>query len=486
MLHRFTTSITDIPLPERFTYPFCYTPHPLCILAAKEVQSYLTRQTAWKDELRQGKMFGVLIVQTEHGETGYLAAFSGILAGKNLHPFFVPPVYDLLQPQGFFKIEEVYEMLRPHFTSGTARRASTLLETLRLEAYTPELPIQEDRIHVANGTLFLNGEFCAEKEFCRNRLPILYDPSAPQPVTWLRFLFDLLEAEDILTLQEYLGYCLIPTNRGQVMMLLKGNGGEGKSRIGVVMQKLLGSNLKNGSIAKVERSPFARADLEHELLMVDDDMKLEALQSTHYLKSLITAEMPMDLERKGEQSYQGKMYVRFLAFSNGDLESLYDHSDGFYRRQLILSVNKKPLDREDDPFLADKLCGEIEGIFLWCLEGLRRLQSNNFRFTESSQTKANREDARREADNVLLFLRSEGYIRLKADSAIPSAALYSIYCLWCSDNAYKPRSARTVSMTLKKHADEFGLEHDNQIQNALGKRVNGFWGIEALVAPPVV
>lgn len=106
MLHRFTTSITDIPLSERFTYPFCYTPHPLCILAAKEVQSYLTRQTAWKDELRQGKMFGVLIVQTEHGETGYLAAFSGILAGKNLHPFFVPPVYDLLQPQGFFKIEE--------------------------------------------------------------------------------------------------------------------------------------------------------------------------------------------------------------------------------------------------------------------------------------------------------------------------------------------------------------------------------------------
>ena len=106
MLHRFTISITDIPLPERFTYPFCYTPHPLCILAAKEVQSYLTRQTTWKDELRQGKMFGVLIVQTEHGETGYLAAFSGILAGKNLHPFFVPPVYDLLQPQGFFKIEE--------------------------------------------------------------------------------------------------------------------------------------------------------------------------------------------------------------------------------------------------------------------------------------------------------------------------------------------------------------------------------------------
>ena len=149
-------------------------------------------------------------------------------------------------------------------------------------------------------------------------------------------------------------------------------------------------------------------------------------------------------------------------------------------------MKKKPPNRADDPFLADKLCGEIEGIFLWCLAGLRRLQANSFRFTESTQTKSNREDAQREADNVLLFLRSEGYIQLKADSNITSANLYAIYTMWCSDNAYKPLAARTVSMTLKKRADEFGLEHDNHIQNALGKRVNGFWGIEALVTPPVL
>ena len=382
--------------------------------------------------------------------------------------------------------KQIYEMLRPYLNCGLAKRASSLLETLRLEAYAPNLPVHEDRLHVANGTLFLNGEFTDHKEFCRNRLPVKYDANAPQPVTWLHFLSELLEDEDVLTLQEYLGYCLLPTNRGQTMMLLKGNGGEGKSRIGVVMQKMLGDNLKNGSIAKVERSPFARADLEHQLLMVDDDMKMEALKSTHYLKSLITAEMPMDLERKGEQSYQGQMYVRFLAFSNGDLESLYDHSNGFYRRQLILSVKKKPLDREDDPFLADKLCAEIEGIFLWCLDGLRRLIGNNYRFTESARTRDNRTEAKQEADNVLLFLRSEGYIRLKADSTITSADLYAIYTMWCNDNTYMPLAVRTVSMTLKKHADEFGIEHDNHITNRLGKRVNGFWGIEALVTPPIL
>lgn len=106
MLHRFKTSIANIPLPERFTYPFSYTPHPLCVMAAEEVQHYLNRQHEWKEELSRGKMFGVLVVQTGNGEVGYLAAFSGILAGKNQHSYFVPPVYDLLQPQGFFKVEE--------------------------------------------------------------------------------------------------------------------------------------------------------------------------------------------------------------------------------------------------------------------------------------------------------------------------------------------------------------------------------------------
>ena len=106
MLHRFSTSIAEIPLPEKLTYPFCYTPHPLCVLAAEEVKSFLSRQTEWTEELQAGKMFGVLLIRDEDGEIGYLAAYSGILAGRNDHPFFVPPVYDLLNPDGFFKKEE--------------------------------------------------------------------------------------------------------------------------------------------------------------------------------------------------------------------------------------------------------------------------------------------------------------------------------------------------------------------------------------------
>lgn len=113
MIHFFKKPVSHLALPEKFTYPFHYTPHPLCVLAAEEVKEYIASRKEWQEELASGKMFGVLIVQTnnritnnEENQIGYLAAFSGNLDGKNLHPYFVPPVYDLLQPEGFFKIEE--------------------------------------------------------------------------------------------------------------------------------------------------------------------------------------------------------------------------------------------------------------------------------------------------------------------------------------------------------------------------------------------
>ena len=105
-MHTFHTPISHIPLPEQFTYPFHYTPHPLCVLATEEVQAYLHTRPEWHEELQHGKMFGVLVVQDNEGRIGYLAAFSGNLAGSNHHPFFVPPVYDLLDPDGYFKQEE--------------------------------------------------------------------------------------------------------------------------------------------------------------------------------------------------------------------------------------------------------------------------------------------------------------------------------------------------------------------------------------------
>ena len=91
---------SDIPKPERFTYPFCYEPHPLCLLAAEEVKREIARI-----QPTEGKMFGVLVVESAEG-LAFLAAYSGLLEGRNDWEYFVPPVFDAQQPEGYFKTRE--------------------------------------------------------------------------------------------------------------------------------------------------------------------------------------------------------------------------------------------------------------------------------------------------------------------------------------------------------------------------------------------
>ncbi|WP_293762088.1 RluA family pseudouridine synthase [uncultured Paraglaciecola sp.] len=112
---RFTSSIEKHHLPERFTFPFYYQPHPLCVLAAQQLQKHLVTQTQWQHNFGLfddpnniiGKMFGVLLVKNTAEELGFISAFSGKLAEKNHIHGFVPPVFDLLTEDSFFLSEKV-------------------------------------------------------------------------------------------------------------------------------------------------------------------------------------------------------------------------------------------------------------------------------------------------------------------------------------------------------------------------------------------
>lgn len=106
MLHKFKIDIQNIDLPKRFTNPFSYIPHELSILAYNQLQQYVSTQLQLYDELSLGKMFGVLVVRDVDGGIGFVAAFSGNLEQSNTHDYFVPPIYDLMRPDGFFKTEE--------------------------------------------------------------------------------------------------------------------------------------------------------------------------------------------------------------------------------------------------------------------------------------------------------------------------------------------------------------------------------------------
>ena len=375
----------------------------------------------------------------------------------------------------------VYDYVACYYSSDLHRIVSGLVEALKLEYHRERFPVEESVIHFANGTFRLYEGLSPQKEPCRYRLPVNYNPDAPRPALWLKFLEELLEPEDIPTLQEFMGYCLVPVNYAQKMLILVGSGGEGKSRIGVVMSHLLGECMCNGSLTKLEKSPFARADLQNRLVMVDDDLQMEALTTTGHIKSIVTAEQRMDLERKGIQSYQGTLFCRLMAFGNGSLRSLHDRSYGFFRRQIILTVKARDPKRRDDPFLAQRLRKELEGIAQWALNGLERLIQQDMQFTISPRALQNLQQAESEGNNALDFMDSQGYIRLDPMSEVTCRRLYSIYCEWCDDNSLTPLSSKTFTASLVSAAHRYNIIYSNHIPGGNGRQVRGFRGLRGLV-----
>lgn len=134
---------SEIARPERFTYPFCYEPHPLCQLAAKEVQAYIASHEEIKEDADRGKMFGVLVVEansqqlTAKSQYSFLAAYSGLLAGRNDWEYFVPPVYDAQQPEGYFKTKEreISELSRKSSDTRASRELSQDLQLWLFHQY---------------------------------------------------------------------------------------------------------------------------------------------------------------------------------------------------------------------------------------------------------------------------------------------------------------------------------------------------------------
>ena len=145
-LHAFREDVTAIALPEAFTDPFHYEPHALCKLAAHEVQSYIDAHPLWVEELQQGKMFGVLVVETPVG-LRFMAAYSGLLQGRNDLPYFVPAVFDLLDPEGHFKQEEAAITEINHIINKVEAESQQRATALRHERKVRSQALQDWVIH---------------------------------------------------------------------------------------------------------------------------------------------------------------------------------------------------------------------------------------------------------------------------------------------------------------------------------------------------
>ena len=375
--------------------------------------------------------------------------------------------------------------------TGLAHKTEALLAAIKNEAYMyldapDKYKIQFDNISFDVRT----GELVpCEQFFTLHQIAHKYDANADCP-TFKQFVKDLFYEEDIHVIQEFLGYCLVPNTLAQTALFIIGEGGEGKSRITVLMEHILGSdNVVIGEFKDLQNK-FSTTSLDKQMMFIDDDISLEALDDTSTFKKIVTAETAMEVEPKGKAKYKTKLYSRILCCGNGAIQSKFDRSDGFYRRLLLCKV-KSLAYRKPDRLLSDKLDKEIPGIINWLLEGLLRVVKNGFIIKPSARMIKELQLVRDTSDTIQLFMTDDQFVEYTYDEEdkVSIKQLYDAYEKWCNDNNYlvihKNTFGKTIRKTYKSIITKY-LDNVQQINDLVSiervsidkKQVRGLAGIK--------
>ena len=374
----------------------------------------------------------------------------------------------------------IQKKIAVYFKENTAWLTKNVFNALSNTAYTSQPEPDETKIYCRNGiTISINkdGSFDTTEEnlFTLTRIGANYNKEADCP-TFKKYLDDLFYKEDIPAIQEFFGYCLIPCTRAQAGLYIKGKGGEGKSIMRDVTMSLYGRAAIQERVHKLSER-FTPANLENKLVMIDDDLDTEALSDTSWIKKLTTAHDQFQVERKLKTAYGAFLFARIIAIGNTFIGSKFDHSDGFYRRQLLIDVKPKTrAEKDDDRFMSDKCVAETDGILNWALQGLSRLIKSNYHFTISERMAKTLDDVKHDGDNSLTFIEDDIYIGITKDKAdrTTTADLFMLYAAWCSDNGDVPLKRKTFQYRMSERFKDYKIRissHEGYLQGYAGIRL---------------
>lgn len=252
------------------------------------------------------------------------------------------------------------------------------------------------------------------------------------------FLRDVLDEPEIQLVQEILGYMLVPINKAQKSFVLVGAPSAGKSTLVYVAQDLLLGKENVSNIAWQSLGErFNKAELFGKLANIFADLPSKGIDDNGMFKAL-TGEDYITAERKNKDPFSFRPYARFLFSCNEIPRNYGDRSDGFFRRLILIRFNRSIPPSKQDKSLREKLAAERDGIFMWALEGLRRLMANNYTFSETASTHAELEKYRTESSSSLSFARY--YLEAATDAVCVRDDVYEQYKHYCMDSGFKNMS----------------------------------------------
>ena len=273
------------------------------------------------------------------------------------------------------------------------------------------------------------------------QLNVNYDPQADCPL-FKKFLLDSMggDKEQVALLQEMLGYFLIPINSAQKCFVIVGAAGAGKSVLLRVLNELLlgKENVSNVSWQALNER-FKTAELFGKLANIFADLPTKNIDDNGIFKALV-GEDYLTVEKKNKDPFSFQSNARLLFSCNSIPKNYGDRSDGFYRRLIIVRFSHTVPVEQRDPHLLDKFRVEADGIFLFALEGLRRLMKENYIFCETELNKAELQQYREESDSVLSFMKE--CCEVDPTFEVGSTELFNCYKAYCEECGLKPFSQK--------------------------------------------
>lgn len=360
---------------------------------------------------------------------------------------------------------------------GNAHKAEAIMKLIIQLSADDEIPIKKNRIPVANGEITVNLEngsyvFTPKKEFTPYRLACSFDPNA-NDITWFKRWLGILYDDDIACFQEIMGYLLLPVTYGQYAFFLVGEGGCGKSVWGCILRAIFGNSMTSAETHAIETDRFARATLENKLLNYDDDLDGAKMKKTNVFKMLVTAKQPIQCERKGVDRFEFTPFARLCGCGNSSLSSMFDMTDAFVRRLLLIKA-KPPIEKSKViPDLEERIYPETSAILNWALEGMKRLIKNNYQFSISERSKALVQNVREESNSIIPFINDS--LDFHPAYYVGSEMLIYEYRRFCRDNDLVPRDSKLVRGYFNDHAEQLGITYVNKVPVT---RKRGFRGMK--------
>jgi len=420
----------------------------------------------------------------EPSERGGLRFIPGILAShmsKNVSAFYGAESYYIYE-NGVYKAAsdlQAAARVRGHLIEryATMSAINDAEGQWRMLIYKPirEINCNPFIINLKNGLYnVLDGSFRAHtpEYYSTVQLKASYNESAECP-KFMAFLQSILRDAEIHLMQEIFGYLLIPVNKAQKSFVLVGAPNAGKSTLLSVAQEiLLGSENVSNIPWQSLSDRFKTAELFGKLANIFADLPSKSVDDNGIFKAL-TGEDYITAERKNKNPFSFKPYARLLFSCNEIPRNYGDRSEGFYRRLIIIRFENPVPPEKRDPNLIEKLAAERDGIFMWALEGLKRLIANGYAFSETESTKAELQRYKVESNSALSFV--EECCVLEDEAECVREELFQAYRDYCLKNGFKPMSQANFNKDIESLGErvERGLEKVSRRKTWRGIRLEG-------------